>query len=335
VRRALIVGRDVSWPAITGGYARMVEYLAGGVFQGYDTWVLEGIGPRPVALHHGEETVAFYPSVDEVLALEPAFAFFFQSAADVGAPAFARIAREVPSFFFSQRHPPVPAALRLPFRGWVAHSAASPSPDLLVLGGAFDARVFFPDGGPREELVVSVARIAREKNQAALVAGYRERIWERHGLPLLLVGGNGDDAYWSTVSRWVDGVAVRSTVVEAGEGSYNGFLPSAEVAALCRRARFMVMPSERETFCLALVEAMACGATCVVNGWYPGFDPAELAPRVFGPVDGPRGSILDVLDAAVRAEVRIDASAWARERFSIPAIAARLMPFIEARLGPR
>jgi len=94
------------------------------------------------------------------------------------------------------------------------------------------------------------------------------------------------------------------------------------------------MPSPRETFCIALVEAMACGATAVVNGYYGGFEYADLRPRVSGPVTGKRGSILDALEKAIESDVRIDASAWAT-KFALPATKQTVMRFIRPRIGPR
>ena len=76
---------------------------------------------------------------------------------------------------------------------------------------------------------------------------------------------------------------------------------------------------------------MACGATCVLNGNFPGFDPTELQPHVFGNVTECRGSILDVLEEAVATDARRDGSEWIRQ-YSIERAAERQLEFIERRL---
>ena len=104
-----------------------------------------------------------------------------------------------------------------------------------------------------------------------------------------------------------------------------------EIAALLNRARFFVTASPKESFGIALAEAMACGATCVLNGNFPGFDPTELQPHVFGNVTERRGSILDVLEEAVATDARRDGSEWIRQ-YSIERAAERQLEFIERRL---
>lgn len=85
---------------------------------------------------------------------------------------------------------------------------------------------------------------------------------------------------------------------------------------------------------MAMIEAMACGATCVVNGDYWGFAESDLRPNVWGPITGPNGSILDLIDDALRTDRRIDGSEWAR-RYSLRAIRDAVQRFVDDRLAIR
>src|SRR5262249_7150679 len=160
-------------------------------------------------------------------------------------------------------------------------------------GGSYDSAVYFKNR-QGEDLVTSVGRIHPDKGQLELVCGYRERIYERFRRPLLLVGGSDDRDYFEAVRAHIDEVAVRSTLGAAPEG----WLAPAQIAGVLNRARYYVSASPRESFGIALAEALACGTTCVVNGDYPGFAPAELQQHVHGSVTGKRGSTLDLLAEA-------------------------------------
>ena len=69
----------------------------------------------------------------------------------------------------------------------------------------------------------------------------------------------------------------------------------------------------------------------MLNGDFWGFDQAELQQRVFGNVDGKRGSILDMLEQAIAADVRRDGSDWVKQ-YSTRRAALRQLEFIERRL---
>jgi glycosyltransferase involved in cell wall biosynthesis len=146
------------------------------------------------------------------------------------------------------------------------------------------------------------------------------------------VGGAADDAYWRQVQRFVDGLAVVSTVVDPDRPSdEDAWRSSREIAELCNRARLFVSASPQESFGLALIEAMACGTTCVVNGDYWGFAERDLRPNVYGNVTGKRGSVVELAVQALRDGVHIDASAWAR-KYSLRATRDAVLPFIDARI---
>jgi glycosyltransferase involved in cell wall biosynthesis len=169
-----------------------------------------------------------------------------------------------------------------------------------------------------------------------LVRGYKERIYRKYGLPLYLVGGggirHGEDPYFQQVMGFVDGSAVIATADPAQPLAPGNWLKESELAALLHRARLFVMSSPQESFCIALLESLACGTTCVVNGKYCGFKPEHLCRQVFGSVSEKRGSILDWVEAALEKDVRIDGSAWARQ-FSLEKIKPKVLQFIHERCG--
>jgi glycosyltransferase involved in cell wall biosynthesis len=235
----------------------------------------------------------------------------------------------IPSFCLTDTHPHPDVADHL-FRGILSHRVTSPREDVLLCGGSYDGDVFYPNRGT-EEFVLSVGRIHPDKNQLELVREYRDRIFLRCGLPLYLVGGVDDRCYYENLRPFVDQVSVRLTIDPERPDADDNWLSAYEIAALLNRSRFFVTASPKESFGIALVEALACGTTCVLNGDFWGFDPAELQPRVFGNVDGKRGSILDMLEQAITADARRDGSDWVKQ-YSTRQAAVRQLEFIERRL---
>ena len=187
-----------------------------------------------------------------------------------------------------------------------------------------------PDRGG-EELVLSVGRIHPDKHQLELVESYRERIFEEYGLPLYLAGGVADADYFREVERYIDGVSVVSSIDPGQPLASSNWRSARDIALLCHRARLFVLASPKESFGLALIEAMACGTTCVVNGEYRGFAEADLRPNVYGNITGKRGSVVDLAARALCDDVRIDASEWAR-KYALRETRRVLSRFIDNRL---
>src|SRR5207248_1994899 len=234
------------------------------------------------------------------------------------------------SFCLTDRfpHPDVPGPL---FRGILSHrSDVGTRPDLVLFGGTFDESVFYPDR-KAEDLVVAVGRVCPDKRQLELVSTYRDTVFDTYGLPLNLVGGVDDLDYYGEVAKYVDGVSVFSTIDPRRPFAQSSWLPAEKIARLYNRARLFISASPKESFGMALIEAMACGATCVVNGDYWGFAEADLRPHVYGNITANPGSVLDLAAQALRDDVHIDASEWAR-RYSLDRARATVSQFIDARL---
>jgi hypothetical protein len=139
-----------------------------------------------------------------------------------------------------------------------------------------------------------------------------------------------EDLYFKEVMRFVDGTAIMSTADPGSPLAPHSWLRGPEIAALLHRARLFVLPSPEESFCIALLESLACGTTCVVNGRYYGLGPQNLGSHVFGSVTEKKGFILDWLDSALQQDVRIDASTWAG-KFALTEIKPKLLRFIQQR----
>ena len=179
--------------------------------------------------------------------------------------------------------------------------------------------------------MLTVGRIHPDKQQLELVRGYRERIFDEYGLPLYLAGGIADPDYFLEVERYIDGVSIVSSIEPTPAAADPGWLSAEEIAGLCNRARLYVAASPKESFGMALIEAIACGTTCVVNGNYWGFAEADLRPNVYGNITAKHGCVLDLVAQALRDDVRIDGSEWAKN-YSLRHTTEKLSRFIDARL---
>jgi glycosyltransferase involved in cell wall biosynthesis len=179
--------------------------------------------------------------------------------------------------------------------------------------------------------VLAVGRIHPDKNQLELVRRYRRAIFDEYGLPLHLVGGVDDQDYFDQVYRYVDSPAIVSSIDPADPLGAGSWRTASEIAQLCNRARLFVSASPKESFGMAMIEAMACGTTCVVNGDYRGFVAADLRPQVYGHITGQQGCVVDLVAQALHDDVRIDASTWAK-KYSVSDTQAVLSRFIDERL---
>ena len=337
-RRALLVSSASPYPVVTNGCARLVSDYLTHLFPADRVYLLltRPGDWAPLGLYFGGQPVAGDLNVSGLLAHDFAFVLFIGFK---GNEFTLKLARSRASFCLTDiyPHPDVPQGL---FRGILSHQSGDPHPDVCIVGGSYDDEVFYPDRAGRDragpdrggaELVLSVGRIHPDKQQLELCEGYRERIFEEYGFPLYLAGGVADTDYFREVERYIDGVSVVSSIDPGQPLASSNWRSAREIAMLCHRARLFVLASPKESFGLALIEAMACGTTCVVNGDYRGFAELDLRPHVYGNITGKRGSILDLAARALRDDVRIDASEWAR-KYALRETRLALSRFIDNRL---
>lgn len=330
-RRALLVSSASPYPVVTNGCARLVDDYLTHLFPADEVYLLltRPGDWAPRGLYFGGQPVAGDLNVSGLLAHDFAFVLFIGFKENQFT---LELARSRASFCLTDTypHPDVPHGL---FRGILSHRSGDPHPDLLIVGGSYDDEVFHPDRRDRdgEELVLSVGRIHPDKHQLELVETYRERVFEEFGLPLYLAGGVADLDYFREVERYIDGVSVVSSIDPGQPLAISNWRSAREIALLCHRARLFVLASPQESFGLALIEAMACGTTCVVNGEYRGFAELDLRPHVYDNITGKRGSVVDLAATALRNDVRIDASEWAR-KYKLSETRRLLSRFIDTRL---
>jgi|SRR5215213_9917090 len=327
MKKALLASSANPYPVVTSGCERLIIDYQSHLLSGHDVYFLltRPGGWEPIGLYHRGELVAGEVTIGEILDHDFEFALFIGFIEND----FTRqLVDRIPSFCLTDIHPrdDLPGNL---FKGIMAHLSTRPGKDVLLLGACYNSDIFFRRRRG-EEFILSVARIHPDKNQLELVRDYRERIYEKYKMPLYLVGGAGDPDYFAQVNEYVDNVSVFSTA-EAGNPGATGWKSSQEIAGLCNRARMFVMASPKESFCIALIEAMACGTTCVVDGNYWGFDEADIRPNVYGNTTGKRGTILDLVDEALSRDIRIDGSEWVK-KFSLNETKKTLMKFIGERL---
>lgn len=328
-RKLLLVSSDSPYPVVMGGFERLVADYQNHLFFDFDVYLLLLLDEEMQLSHYGNQ-VAPADMSEKLLGGGFEFAYFVHPSIHLCQPYLLQpVTESIPSFCFVQRHPDLYIS-DVPFRGMVTHFSERPANDVLRLGGSYNPAVFYPKR-QAEDFILCVGRISPEKNQLELVRGYKEKIFARYGLPLYLVGGAADLEYFQEVVPYVDNVSVFCTADPKYPDAPRSWRSSVEIAALCNQARMFVMPSPSESFCLALIEAMACGTTCVVNGDFFGFDAEDLEPRVFGNVHRSERPILDVLDEALHRQVRMDSSEWVK-KFSLPEIRDQLLPFIQERL---
>jgi glycosyltransferase involved in cell wall biosynthesis len=334
-KKALLISSQNPYPCVNNGIERLMVGYESFIFSDFDVYILYYRETHPIQVLHYGQPLPAEARLDLLLAEDFAFVLLFDYDTDFQQDDFIRpfLAR-FPCFQFLQAHP-VAGINDNHFRGIIAQSSATPDQNIFVPGSFYDSGVFFKKNGRRDELIVCVARIHEHKNQLELVQGYKERIYNKYGWPLYLAGGGGlryeEDLYFKEVMKFVDGVAILSNANPEKPLAPSSWLEPAEVASLFHCARLAVMPSPQESFCIALMEALACGTTCVVNGRYSAFKPEDVAPRVFGSVTEKRGTILDWVEAALQNDIRIDSSAWAAE-FALAEIKPKMLRFIQERL---
>jgi len=324
-KRALVVSTASPYPIVTNGCARLVSDYERRMFTSHDVWFLQAHPGAwtPVSLFHGGHAHDAVLDVDALVARGFEFVLFI----GFNDNEFTRrLATAVPSFCLTDAfpHPDVPEGL---FCGVLSHRidpALGDRDDVRLVGGSFDDDVFHPArvANAGEDLVLCVGRIHPDKGQLDLVRSYREQVFEPYGLPLHLVGGaEGDPEYANAVDAHVDGVSVIA----------HGWQSAIDIARLCNRARLFVSASAHESFGMALIEAMACGTTCIVNGRYTGFAEADLGPNVHGNITGREGSVVDLVAKALADDRRIDGSEWAM-RYSLKRTRPTVTEFVDARL---
>jgi glycosyltransferase involved in cell wall biosynthesis len=173
--------------------------------------------------------------------------------------------------------------------------------DVTVILYAVDLRHFAPSGNPSldpdEPVFLHLGRLHPRKRIDLLLAAFD------------LVRGAYPNARLDVIGR----PGYLSEITELAKVSRPGFtyrteIPRREVAAVLRSTPVLVQTSTRETLGTAVVEALACGVTCVVgpdNGTAEYLDEAAGVFAEYTP-----GSVAEAMIAAWRRRVTAPARRW-------------------------
>ena len=208
------------------------------------------------------------------------------------------------------------------------YGSGIPDDIALKVGGFYDDSLFNTINLPaKKEHIIYSARFDPSKCQLELVKDYKNKIYQKHGIPLLLVGGTFNPSYLKSVQQYVD----NKSVLWSGHTLKKTWVDGPELANLYKKARAFVLPSKAESFGLSLVEAMACGATCVVDTRFAGIKKEELQTKVYGSVSGSEGKILENLDKVLSDNIHIDGSKWV-SKYAINQKRDEILAFLKRRI---
>jgi glycosyltransferase involved in cell wall biosynthesis len=107
------------------------------------------------------------------------------------------------------------------------------------------------------DYLLFVSTIEPRKNVGVLLTAYRQLLDRGHDLPLALAGGAG----WLSATVYAQAEALGL----AGRARFLGYVPTADLPALYRRATVLAHPALDEGFGLTPLEAMAAGTAVVVS----------------------------------------------------------------------
>lgn len=150
----------------------------------------------------------------------------------------------------------------------------SPHSRVVVIPNGVNASRFTPAKGARQETIVYVGRMAAIKGVHILIESMKRVLREAPGWRLLLIGGAMDQPK-SFFEKFMQPSTKR--LIE-----FVGPIPNAQLPAILAKSGIFVMPTLRDGFEIALMEAMATGIPCITTGAYERTDLyggyAELVP---------------------------------------------------------
>jgi glycosyltransferase involved in cell wall biosynthesis len=151
---------------------------------------------------------------------------------------------------------------------------ASPQSRVVVIPNGANTERFRMSTGPRKKRIIYVGRMAKIKGVHILIDAMREVVQDNPDWSLWLVGGVFDQPR-SFFENYL-------TPDTKDRVEFLGAVPNDELPAILNQAGIFVMPTLRDGFEIALMEAMASGIPCVTTSafervnLYGGF--AEMVP---------------------------------------------------------
>lgn len=190
---------------------------------------------------------------------------------------------------------------------------APPAPRIEMIPHPVNGADFRHDGGPKENLLVSVGRWGAYQKDFPMLQRVLRAFLEKHPDWRAVVGGGG-------VPEKIAAPPARGSWRERID--YTGPLAPAELARIYNRAKIYLMASREESFCIAAAEALCCGASVVGSDAVP--SSSYFAGTASGRVAVPRG--FDAFCLALDEE----AESWAQGERDPAAIAGEWTGRVDA-----
>ncbi|MFW9965143.1 MAG: glycosyltransferase family 4 protein [Candidatus Sifarchaeia archaeon] len=216
-----------------------------------------------------------FRTVPSVSTIHGVFGSFYRSEADQ------RLNRFIVDFFAKQNmslqkyqftNSPIITTYSEYLRGLI--KSVSPSTRIEVIPNGVNIERFPVSKAPRKEIIVYVGRMAKIKGVHILLESMKDVIQYHPDWSLWLVGGAFDQPI-SFFQKFI-------TPKTESRIKFLGPIPNEELAGILNEAGIFVMPTIRDGFEIALMEAMATGIPCVTTSaferieLYDGF--AEMVP---------------------------------------------------------
>jgi glycosyltransferase involved in cell wall biosynthesis len=191
---------------------------------------------------------------------------------------------------------------------------------IAVIPNGVDAKRFYPNGIPRESVLLFAGSLIERKGLRTLLAAM-EQIRRRHPAHRLVLIGDGPER--SELESRVRDIGIGESVF------FTGSLSPAEVARWMRLAELFILPSLEEGQGVALLEALASGTPCIAGraGGIPEVISPEWGELVEpGNAQALANSISGLIGAPLRRQAMGNAAAaGVRAKFDWPMIAQRIL----------
>jgi spore coat protein SA len=136
----------------------------------------------------------------------------------------------------------------------------SPSSKVEVIPNGVNVTRFPISKNPRKKVIIYVGRMAKIKGVHVLIDSFKEVMKRNPDWSLWLVGGAFDQPK-SFFERYISAETEKNI-------KFLGQIPNEELSEILNDAGIFVMPTIRDGFEIALMEAMATGIPCVTTAAY-------------------------------------------------------------------
>jgi glycosyltransferase involved in cell wall biosynthesis len=134
-----------------------------------------------------------------------------------------------------------------------------PASNLVVSGNGVGDEWFDGEEEPKLYDACFLGRVSPRKSVDLLLLAWQKVVRGRPGAKLIIIGGGEDPKYVGKCHEMVTSLGLENNVV------MSGFLEDDRVRRALDSSRIFVLPSRREGFGLAVVEAMARGVPCILT----------------------------------------------------------------------